>query len=90
VENAVFKFTVKFITARLGKNTSSLNNIGKHLSFVNASNITLAPTQFSISMHLGAHELSNVMASVRPFEFSESINLIIDQVSTVNVKGLRS
>lgn len=77
-EDPVLEFSLVEIPVRFLKLARALNNVGQHLTFVDAfDSVLLRPGHLAESMHLSVYKVSNVVATVGPFENAKATNLAL-------------
>ena len=76
-----------------------MNHVRIHIAFVSILNLVgsligacigvltsrFEPSHLTVAMHLGIDKITNVVSTIGPLEFSEAIDLGIDEVASINV-----
>lgn len=84
-EDPVLEFTLVEIPVRFGKLARALNNVSQHLTFVYTfDSVLLRPGHLTESMHLSIYKVSDVVATVGPFENSKATDLAFVQLASVD------
>lgn len=66
-----------------------MNHVCQHLALVNALySIWFGPLHLAIAMHLGIHEITNEVSSIRPLKDTKTVYLRVEQFATVDENTL--
>ena len=93
IEKSILKLS--FIVVPIGplEHPSSMDDIGVHVTLVCVLDgvallvgiWSLNPSHFAVTMHLGIDEIPDIMAPIWPLKFSETLDLRIFQLASIDV-----